>query len=48
MFAVLVGFRLAGLVGGLFAEQLAGVLWVLLGAPHTGLCSTYRGDPVAD
>jgi len=48
MFAVLVGVQLAGLAGGLLAVRLAGVLWVLLGAPHACLCSTYRGDPVAD
>jgi predicted PurR-regulated permease PerM len=34
MFALLVGFQLAGLLGGLFAVPLAGVLWVLLGAAY--------------
>src|SRR5690349_1755737 len=34
MFALLAGFPLAGLLGGLFAVPLAGVLWVLLGAAY--------------
>jgi len=34
MFALLAGFQLAGLLGGLFAVPLAGVLWVLLGAAY--------------
>ncbi len=34
MFALLAGFQLAGLLGGLFAVPLAGVLWVLLSAAY--------------
>jgi len=34
MFALLAGFQLAGLLGGLFAVPLAGVLWVLVGAAY--------------
>ena len=34
MFALLAGFQLAGLLGGLVAVPLAGVLWVLLGAAY--------------
>jgi predicted PurR-regulated permease PerM len=34
MFALLAGLQLAGLLGGLFAVPLAGVLWVLLGAGY--------------
>ena len=34
MFALLAGFQLAGLLGGLFAVPLAGVLWVVLGAAY--------------
>ena len=34
MFALLAGFQLAGLLGGLFAVPLTGVLWVLLGAAY--------------
>jgi predicted PurR-regulated permease PerM len=34
MFALLAGFQLAGLLGGLFAVPVAGVLWVLLGAAY--------------
>jgi predicted PurR-regulated permease PerM len=34
MFALLAGFQLAGVLGGLFAVPIAGVLWVLLGAAY--------------
>lgn len=34
MFALLAGFQLAGLLGGLFAVPIAGVFWVLLGAAY--------------
>jgi predicted PurR-regulated permease PerM len=34
MFALLAGFQLAGLLGGLFAVPIAGVLWVLLTAGY--------------
>jgi predicted PurR-regulated permease PerM len=34
MFALLAGFQMAGLLGGLFAVPLAGVLWVLLSAAY--------------
>src|SRR5579864_6301994 len=34
MFALLAGFQLAGVLGGLFAVPLAGVLWVMLGAAY--------------
>jgi predicted PurR-regulated permease PerM len=34
MFALLAGFQLAGILGGLFAVPIAGVLWVLLGAAY--------------
>ena len=34
MFALLAGFQLAGVLGGLFAVPIAGVLWVLVGAAY--------------
>jgi predicted PurR-regulated permease PerM len=34
MFALLAGFQMAGLLGGLFTVPLAGVLWVLLSAAY--------------
>ncbi len=34
MFALLAGFQLAGVIGGLFAVPIAGVLWVLIGAAY--------------
>jgi predicted PurR-regulated permease PerM len=34
MFALLAGFQLAGVLGGLFAVPIAGVLWVLIGAAY--------------
>ncbi|MBV9357291.1 MAG: AI-2E family transporter [Chloroflexi bacterium] len=34
MFALLAGFQLAGILGGLFAVPIAGVVWVLLGAAY--------------
>jgi predicted PurR-regulated permease PerM len=34
MFALLAGFQLAGLLGGLFAVPVAGVVWVLLSAGY--------------
>jgi predicted PurR-regulated permease PerM len=34
MFALLAGFQLAGILGGLFAVPIAGVLWVLLSAAY--------------
>jgi predicted PurR-regulated permease PerM len=40
MFALLAGFQLAGLLGGLFAVPLAGVLWVLLGAAYRNVVVT--------
>jgi predicted PurR-regulated permease PerM len=34
MFALLAGFQLAGILGGLFAVPIAGVLWVLIAAAY--------------
>jgi hypothetical protein len=34
MFAVLAGFQLAGVLGGLFAVPVAGVVWVLVTAGY--------------
>lgn len=34
MFALLIGFQLAGVLGGLFAVPIAGVVWVLIGAAY--------------
>jgi predicted PurR-regulated permease PerM len=34
LFALLAGFQLAGVLGGLFAVPLAGVVWVLLGVAY--------------
>jgi predicted PurR-regulated permease PerM len=34
MFALLAGFQLAGVLGGLFAVPIAGVVWVLMGAAY--------------
>ncbi len=34
LFALLVGFQLAGVLGGLFAVPIAGVVWVLIGAAY--------------
>ena len=42
MFALLAGFQLAGLLGGLFAVPLAGVLWVLLGAAYRNVVAESR------
>jgi predicted PurR-regulated permease PerM len=42
MFALLAGFQLAGLLGGLFAVPLAGVLWVLLGAAYRNVVTEPR------
>jgi predicted PurR-regulated permease PerM len=42
MFALLAGFQLAGLLGGLFAVPLAGVLWVLLSAGYRNVVSEPR------
>ena len=42
MFALLAGFQLAGLLGGLFAVPLAGVLWVLLGAAYRNVVEEAR------
>jgi len=42
MFALLAGFQLAGLLGGLFAVPLAGVLWVLLGAAYRNVVAEPR------
>ena len=42
MFALLAGFQLAGLLGGLFAVPLAGVLWVLLGAAYRNVLAEPR------
>ncbi len=58
MFALLAGFHLAGIIGGVFAVPIAGVLWVLVGAayrnavelatPHValGLAPLAVGTPV--
>ena len=45
MFALLAGFQLAGLLGGLFAVPLAGVLWVLLGAAYRNVVVTEPRGP---
>jgi predicted PurR-regulated permease PerM len=42
LFALLAGFQLAGLLGGLFAVPLAGVLWVLLGAAYRNVVTEPR------
>jgi predicted PurR-regulated permease PerM len=42
MFALLAGFQMAGLLGGLFAVPLAGVLWVLLGAAYRNVVAEPR------
>ncbi len=42
MFALLAGFQLAGLLGGLFAVPIAGVLWVLLTAGYRSAMTTPR------
>jgi predicted PurR-regulated permease PerM len=34
LFALLVGFQLAGILGGLFAVPVAGILWVLIAAAY--------------
>jgi predicted PurR-regulated permease PerM len=34
MFALLAGFQLAGVLGGLFAVPVAGVVWVLMSAAY--------------
>jgi predicted PurR-regulated permease PerM len=43
LFALLAGFQLAGLLGGLFAVPLAGVLWVLLGAAYRNVLAEPPG-----
>ncbi len=42
MFALLAGFQLAGLLGGLFAVPIAGVLWVLVTAGYRSALATPR------
>jgi predicted PurR-regulated permease PerM len=42
MFALLAGFQVAGLLGGLFAVPLAGVLWVLLGVAYRNVVTEPR------
>jgi hypothetical protein len=37
--AVLAGFQLTGMLGGLFAVPVAGVLWVLIGAAYRNATS---------
>ncbi len=39
MFALLAGFQLAGILGGLFAVPIAGVLWVLVAAAYRNTVS---------
>jgi predicted PurR-regulated permease PerM len=46
MFALLAGFQLAGLIGGLFAVPIAGVLWVLVSAGYRDAV-TPRAEPRA-
>ncbi len=45
MFALLAGFQLAGILGGLFAVPIAGVLWVLIGAAYRNAV-TVRPTPL--
>jgi predicted PurR-regulated permease PerM len=45
MFALLVGFEVAGILGGLFAVPVAGVIWVLSTAAYRSLVNL---EPVTD
>ena len=45
MFALLVGFEVAGIMGGLFAVPVAGVIWVLSTAAYRSLVNL---EPVTD
>jgi predicted PurR-regulated permease PerM len=44
MFALLAGFQLAGVLGGLFAVPFAGVVWVLMSAAYRNAVA--REEPV--
>ena len=45
MFALLVGFEVAGILGGLVAVPVAGVIWVLTAAAYRNLVNP---EPVAE
>jgi predicted PurR-regulated permease PerM len=45
LFALLVGFQLAGIVGGLFAVPVAGILWVLIAAAYRNVVDPPASPP---
>jgi predicted PurR-regulated permease PerM len=47
MFALMVGFEIAGILGGLFAVPVAGVLWVFTVATYQAVMRA-AGEPLGD
>jgi predicted PurR-regulated permease PerM len=47
MFALMVGFEIAGILGGLFAVPVAGVLWVFVVASYQAVMRA-AGEPLGD
>jgi predicted PurR-regulated permease PerM len=47
LFALLVGFEVAGILGGLFAVPIAGVLWVLASAAYNHFIGTLAAPAIA-
>jgi predicted PurR-regulated permease PerM len=47
MFALMVGFEIAGILGGLFAVPVAGVLWVFAVAAYQAVMRA-AGEPLGD
>jgi len=47
LFALLVGFEVAGILGGLFAVPIAGVLWVLVSAAYSHFFAPEPAGPPA-
>jgi hypothetical protein len=47
MFSLLVGFEVAGILGGLFAVPIAGVIWVLVSAAYRNLVNSEPLDAIA-
>jgi predicted PurR-regulated permease PerM len=45
LFALLVGFQLAGIIGGLFAVPVAGILWVLIAAAYRNVVDPASPPP---
>jgi len=48
MFALMVGFEVAGILGGLFAVPVAGVIWVLSATAYRNVVELEPLEPLAD